>query len=589
MQHKRDTWTRVRRMAGALTACALLASGDVMAQATPRPPERLTYQGYLTGADGVALGNAATKNYDVIFRIFDSEAANATPLWGEQQTVTVDKGYFSVLLGEGAAVTGAPNAGVTLSSLFAGATASDRWVGMTVKEIGAGGTDVEILPRVRLMTSPYAFLASRALSATKIIQDNAAGSDLLTGSGSTLTLNGALAVTGKNTIEFGSDVTPKDGANGKIGYAAFTQDTLDVVGAGTNAAARKIKFWNEGGATFTGPINAHSLNIPKDNFLDLGVGYTKGTWNGKIRVRTDDGARAFSLDIYGAGPNDSNRTISLDSDNVYGGKRLGVGTFPHPAFPLMVSSVENYSAIFAGYCQSPAFLVHSDARIKDVVGRSAATEDMELIRRISVTSYRMKDRTPDDSRQFKGVLAQELQKVLPDAVTASVNVVPDILQEALVVEQTGPGNTTLVRVAKPHGLHPGERVRMDSDGRLRDVVVGAVPDETSFSFAGDGSVPRKVRVIGREVKDFLAVDYPQIFMTAVSALQQVDRRVQDLEKREARMEELERKAARVDAMDRDLAELKKLVAALATVGGKDKPSAASSNPASGAATVAVAK
>jgi len=132
-------------------------------------------------------------------------------------------------------------------------------------------------------------------------------------------------------------------------------------------------------------------------------------------------------------------------------------------------------------------------------------------------------------------------------------------------------------------------VRMDSDGRLRDVVVGAVPDETSFSFAGDGSVPRKVRVIGREVKDFLAVDYPQIFMTAVSALQQVDRRVQDLEKREARMEELERKAARVDAMDRDLAELKKLVAALATVGGKDKPSAASSNPASGAATVAVAK
>jgi microcystin-dependent protein len=69
----------------------------------------------------------------------------------------VDKGYFSVLLGE---IT--PN----LSALFASQTASDRYVEMTVKGIGSGGTDATIMPRLRLLTVPYAFLAQNSMHAT---------------------------------------------------------------------------------------------------------------------------------------------------------------------------------------------------------------------------------------------------------------------------------------------------------------------------------------------------------------------------------------------------------------------------------------
>ena len=48
--------------------------------------------------------------------------------------------------------------------MFNDATASERWVGITVKGIGPANSDVNILPRLRLLTSPYAFLASKALS-----------------------------------------------------------------------------------------------------------------------------------------------------------------------------------------------------------------------------------------------------------------------------------------------------------------------------------------------------------------------------------------------------------------------------------------
>ena len=235
-----------------LGTTALTLSTPAYGQATANPPERMTYQGFLVGSDGVALGNSAPKNYDVIFRIYDHESASAPAnlLWAEQQTVTVDKGYFNVLLGEGAS-TGEPRP--DLSTLFRGATASDRYVGITVKGIGSGGANVDILPRLRLMASPYAFLA---MHANKLVRsDNNA--DLLTSSQNVLTLNGQMRLLGPNSLEFGAGLT-KEANNGRIGYQLFSTG-LDIVGAGADVANRRITFHAQGGSSFNGPVTASSF------------------------------------------------------------------------------------------------------------------------------------------------------------------------------------------------------------------------------------------------------------------------------------------------------------------------------------------
>lgn len=228
-----------------------------LAQANARPPERMTYQGFLVDGNGTALGNTAPKNYDVIFRVWSSESGSSNPerLWSEQQTVTVDKGYFSVLLGEGTEVAG--EARPTLPTLFKGATASDRWVGITVKGIGAGGANVDILPRMRLLSSPYAFLAEQA---TKLVREDNS-SDLLTSSGNVLSFNGHLDVLGNNSLEFGADVIGKQPDAGRMGYNLYgNAGNLDIVGAGTTAGTRKIKLWAEGGLTVAGPVTANSFS-----------------------------------------------------------------------------------------------------------------------------------------------------------------------------------------------------------------------------------------------------------------------------------------------------------------------------------------
>lgn len=279
----------------------LLATNRVHGQANPNVPERMTYQGFLVDANGVALGNTSPQNYDVIFSIFNEQSGGASQ-WSEQQTVTVDKGYFSVLLGEGAGV-GQP----ALSTLFRGPTASERYIGMTVKGIGAGGTDVNILPRLRLLTSPYAFLAQQA---NKLVQNT--GVDLISANGNQVTVAGPMT------------------ANSFIGNGAnLTALNANNITAGTFAADR-VPNHLTGTRTFSGPvgIGGGTPNYP----LSLGGGLA----NTKLAIWDGGASSAYG---FGVQPGQfrfhvnqsSDRYSFFDSPNgteiltLRGNGRLGLG------------------------------------------------------------------------------------------------------------------------------------------------------------------------------------------------------------------------------------------------------------------------
>jgi hypothetical protein len=70
-----------------------------------------------------------------------------------------------------------------------------------------------------------------------------------------------LGMRGSNVIEFGLGTAGKEANAGKIGYQTFTAGALDIIGAGTATTNHKIKFWNEGGATFTGEVFAPVVTV----------------------------------------------------------------------------------------------------------------------------------------------------------------------------------------------------------------------------------------------------------------------------------------------------------------------------------------
>ena len=89
----------------------------------------------------------------------------------------------------------------------------------------------------------------------------------------TLEVDGSIKVKGNNPIELGVGFTKQFDA-GKIVYSRWTPNTLELVGGGINDNLRKIKFWNEGGASFVGNLGV-GVDNPSEKLDVNGLVYTR--------------------------------------------------------------------------------------------------------------------------------------------------------------------------------------------------------------------------------------------------------------------------------------------------------------------------
>ena len=201
------TLTSLRRLLALTLLAVAVATGSLQA-ATFNPPQLMSYQGYLTDGSGNPLGNTNTgpKNYNIIFRIWNLQTGGvvANELHAEQQTVTVTSGYFSVLLGLGPQYQGEPYS-TEIATLFSPTLTTPLYVEMTVVGIGPAGASITILPRLQLVSSPYAFLAANAVNAANLV--NAGKTNVLSivnnslsipNAGSSLTVNGTVSATSQS-------------------------------------------------------------------------------------------------------------------------------------------------------------------------------------------------------------------------------------------------------------------------------------------------------------------------------------------------------------------------------------------------------
>lgn len=234
-----------RRMAAILALSVGILVGSAQAQ-SGFPPSLMSYQGFLVDANGSALAPSNPVNFSVVFRIYGT-STGGTAVWTEAQTVTVDKGNFSVVLGEG----GAEGSEVRpdLATIFASSRASDLYLGITVKGVGTA----EMLPRLRLLTAPYSFLARTAntLSGSdggSLIRSDSGRlivSQTIQSTGSGGNARGAYAVDLQTSRNLASPGQVASGANSVIvgGYnntASATSST--VVGGGANTASGQASF-----------------------------------------------------------------------------------------------------------------------------------------------------------------------------------------------------------------------------------------------------------------------------------------------------------------------------------------------------------
>lgn len=312
---------------GPMLLCAALVLLAASGRAASAPPDRMTYQGYLVNNSGDPLSPTTPANYPVIFRIYDaSEAGNL--LWAEQQIVTVDKGNFSVILGEGTEVTGEAHG--ALSSVFLGATGSERYIAITVT---VSGSTLTLLPRVRLLPAPYAFLATQAVqlvnpsSGVPFLSLNA-GEATISGNsrvGGTLFWGsaGALSGTQGGSLELGDSLaaTATPFIDFHYGKNGLFQDynvrlindgdgRLSLYGGrlsfGNNVADTKIALWENGGAPYGLGIGASQFRLHLDtsasrfSFLNAPNGSEIMTIRGGGNVGINASNPGHKLEVHGS-------------------------------------------------------------------------------------------------------------------------------------------------------------------------------------------------------------------------------------------------------------------------------------------------
>ncbi|MGB8168942.1 MAG: tail fiber domain-containing protein [Chthoniobacteraceae bacterium] len=206
-------------------------------------------------------------------------------------------------------------------------------------------------------------------------------------------------------------------------------------------------------------------------------------------------------------------------------------------------------SIFAsnGTWTGGAFITSSDARTKDIQSISDGAADLRTLSNIEITNYRYKDVIAKGSAPQKKVIAQQVEKVFPQAVSLHTDTVPDIYRAATIAD----GWTILAT-----DLKVGDRVKLIAENDAE--TIGEVREVTPTAFRTDGkTADGKVFVYGREVKDFRAVDYDAIAMLNVSATQELARK---LEAKDAEIAALKAAnlalAAKMAAFDEKLTALK---------------------------------
>ena len=301
------------------------------------------------------------------------------------------------------------------------------------------------------------------------------------------------------------------------------------VGIGTNNPQAKLDVY--------GTI---SLN---DNQLRLRGGSDGNHWLGYQSGGGFDGAK-----LYG------NATIALQTSTlevVLKDGKLGVGTASPTRGRLHVSGNASYGSSGGNYfdqsfgngagtndygpftfnvgiyCESDLVVAgkiaaESDARVKNIQGISNGNEDLQTLMAIQITDYTHKDGVRFGGQSFKKVIAQQIEEVYPIAVSKMSNFIPNIYQTAQA--HNGVINIKTDAVA-------GDKLKLITGTGTQSVVT--VIENDGIQVSVDNNITGEVFVYGKEVNDFRGVDYDALAMLNISATQEQQRLIEQLQQENA--------------------------------------------------------
>lgn len=200
------------------------------------------------------------------------------------------------------------------------------------------------------------------------------------------------------------------------------------------------------------------------------------------------------------------------------------------------------------------FYATSDARVKNILGPSNATSDLEILNRIRVTDYTMKDTLATGHRKYKKVIAQQVEEVYPEVIRKQKGFIPDVYQETAKMERTDSGY--ILSFDSPLHLSTlAKKLRLAAGGSMKPYPILSILSDRQVEIKAPVLQSQKAFVYGEEVDDFRTVDYEGLSTLNISATQELSRLVNQqaaaiaLLKKKVRILEAEIKTRRPSSLE----------------------------------------
>ena len=307
-----------------------------------------------------------------------------------------------------------------------------------------------------------------------------------------------------------------------------------------NATFAKIDFNNFGNSVdYTGASIA-SNNANGNESGDIRF-FTKGTGtltqqmiiatNGSVGIGTTTPTQA--------------KLVVNGSDNNTIGTSAGYGYLSRTTVNnVSNSTTADYSIYASDRIAASEFNAFSDERIKNIKGISNTSKDLETLNKIEITDYTLKDTIAKGNNNYKKVIAQQVEKVYPQAVSKMTDVIPNIYKQTEIKE----GFVPIVADIKV-----GDKVKIIFESGVELVTVTEL---TSKGFKTNSTKSEKVFVFGKQVNDFHTVDYEALATLNISATQELWKEIQKLK---AENTSLKAEVSSISEMKKDIEDLKSII------------------------------
>ena len=294
------------------------------------------------------------------------------------------------------------------------------------------------------------------------------------------------------------------------------------------------------GAGVTSWIDASTLTITEN---DPQVSSTTTNympkWDGTTLVDGQVFDNGTNVGIGTATPTQAKLVVSGFTSNSVGNfgqfKNDGTGSTNTTGTPYA------YSIYASNRIAASEFNAFSDARIKNIKGITNTKQDLETLSKIEITNYTLKDSISKGNNNYKKVIAQQVEKVYPQAVNKLTDVVPDIYKQAEIKDGF---------IALENNLKAGEKVKIITQ-KGEEIVT--VLEANSKGFKISTTTNGLVFVYGRQVSDFRSVDYEALSTLNISATQELLKQIEELN---ARLNTTENENAKLKAEVQTLNDVK---------------------------------